>query len=65
VWCVRSSLGWSDAVVVGGRARHRVVGLSSIVWNGFEIERWEGFVLMALTFAVTVLQGWRRHRSHG
>jgi len=73
--------------------------LVPIVWNGFEIKRWEGFVLIAfylayvaylvldandssaadvigpaalivaplvaLTFAVTGFQGWRRHRAHG
>ena len=73
--------------------------LVPIVWNGFEIKRWEGFVLIAfylayvaylvldandssaadvigpaalivaplvaMTFAVTGFQGWRRHRAHG
>jgi cation:H+ antiporter len=72
--------------------------LVPIVWNGFEIKRWEGFVLIAfyvvyvvylvldandsdaadvvgpaalivaplvmMTFAVTGLQGWRRHRAN-
>ncbi len=72
--------------------------LVPIVWNGFEIKRWEGFVLIAfylvyvaylvldasdssaarvvgpaalivaplvaMTFAVTGYQGWRRHRAH-
>jgi cation:H+ antiporter len=71
--------------------------LVPIVWNGFEIKRWEGFVLIAfyaayvaylvldannssaadvvgpaaliaaplvaMTFAVTGFQGWRRHRA--
>jgi cation:H+ antiporter len=71
--------------------------LVPIVWSGFEIKRWEGFVLIAcygayvaylvldagdssaagvvgpaalivaplvaITFAVTGFQGWRRHRS--
>ena len=71
--------------------------LVPIVWNGFEIRRWEGFVLIAfyaayvtylvldasdssaagvvgpaalivaplvaMTFAVTGFQGWRRHRA--
>jgi cation:H+ antiporter len=73
------------------------VVLVPIVWNGFEIKRWEGFVLIAfytayvaylvldasdsaaadvvgpatlivaplvaMTFAVTGFQGWRRHRQ--
>ncbi len=73
------------------------VVLVPIVWSGFQIERWEGFVLIAfyaayvaylvldandstaagvvgpaalivaplvaLTFAVTGFQGWRRHRE--
>lgn len=72
--------------------------LVPIVWNGFRIERWEGFVLIAfyalyvtylvldandssatevigpaalivtplvaMTFAVTGFQSWRRHRLH-
>jgi cation:H+ antiporter len=73
--------------------------LVPIVWSGFQIKRWEGFVLIAfyatyvaylvldandssaagvvgpaalivaplvaMTFAVTGYQGWRRHRAHG